>query len=351
VAARPDGDGVLVLSDLAGAAAELSEALLVNPYDVEQSAATLHRALVMPPDERRARMAVLRERVLRYDVHWWARTFMARLDAAEPEAVSGGRSSPPAELEAAVARAAGAARLVLLLDYDGTLVPFALTPDLARPDAALLVLLRTLAARPRTEVHVVSGRQRATLERWLGALPVGLHAEHGYWSRLPQREWAAVAVPPQEWREPVRAILREFAERTPGSLVEEKTAGLAFHYRAADPDFGAAQAKDLALHLSMLLGNAPAEVLPGDRVLEVRPHGVTKALAVAGAGLGRPGTLALALGDDRTDEDLFAALPEGSLAVHVGPAPSRAALRVRDVAAARRLLERLAALRPAEWPA
>ena len=343
VAARSDLDGVLVLSELAGAADELSEALLVNPYDVEQTAATLHRALELPPEERRARMEVLRDRVLRYDVHWWARTFLARLDAAGGEAPAAARSSAPAELEAAAARAAGAARLVLLLDYDGTLVPFARTPDLAQPDPELLALLRRLAARPRTEVHVVSGRTRASLERWLGALPVGLHAEHGYWSRGPDGAWTAAPVPPTDWREPVRAILREYAERTPGSLVEDKTAGYAWHHRAADPEFGSAQAKELTFHLATALASVPVEILHGDMVVEVRPHGVHKGLAVHRV-LERigPGALFLALGDDRTDEDLFAALPEGSVTVHVGPAPSVAAYRLRDVRAARDLLDAVA---------
>jgi trehalose 6-phosphate synthase/phosphatase len=203
-----------------------------------------------------------------------------------------------------------------------------------------------LAAGPRTEVHLVSGRKRATLERWFGALPVGLHAEHGFWTRFPGGDWAAADVGPQTWREPVLAILRDFAERTPGSLIEEKTAGFAWHYRAAEPEYGAAQAKELSVHLAALLSNVPVEILPGDMVLEVRPFGVHKGLAatevLARARQSAPWTLVLALGDDRTDEDLFAALPEGHLAIHVGPSPSRAPLRVRDVAAARALLARIA---------
>jgi trehalose 6-phosphate synthase/phosphatase len=342
VASRPDGDGVLVLSEFAGAAAELSEALLVNPYDVEQTAQTLHRALTMPAEERRTRMAILRERVMNYDVHRWARSFIDRLERAPGPAEGQGLSPAPA-MRAAVERARAAPRLALLLDYDGTLVPFAPTPDVAAPDPELLALLRRLAARPRTEVHLVSGRKRGTLERWFGALPFGLHAEHGFWTRAPGGEWAGAQVSVSQWREPVLAILRDFAERTPGSLIEEKTAGFAWHYRGAEPEFGRAQAKELSLHLQTLLGNVPVEILPGDMVLEIRPHGIHKGRAVSQV-LARstPDTLLLAVGDDRTDEDLFAALPDGSIAVHVGPSPSRAPLRIRDVAQARALLAQLA---------
>jgi trehalose 6-phosphate synthase/phosphatase len=346
VASRPDEDGVLVLSEFAGAAAELSEALIVNPYDVEQSAEVFHRALEMPPDERRTRMAILRERVMTYDVHWWARAFVTRLERAD--GAEGAAAAIPAlagadAVRATVERARSARRLALLLDYDGTLVRFAPTPELASPDAELIALLRRLIARPHTEVHVVSGRKRSTLERWLGALDVGLHAEHGYWSRLRGQGWTSADVAFSQWREPVLAILRDFAERTPGSLIEEKTAGFAWHYRTADPEYGAAQAKELSLHLSTLLSNVPVEVLSGDKVLEVRPHGIHKGRAVTQVlAHASPGTLLLGMGDDRTDEDLFAALPEGSLAIHVGPAPSRAPLRLRDVFAARALLAAIA---------
>ncbi|HYG67275.1 MAG TPA: bifunctional alpha,alpha-trehalose-phosphate synthase (UDP-forming)/trehalose-phosphatase, partial [Anaeromyxobacteraceae bacterium] len=345
VAARPDGDGVLVLSELAGAAAELSEALLVNPYDVERTAETMRRALEMGEEERRGRMAVLRERVMRSDVHGWARTFLARLEGASV-APDEPRLSTRAELSEAIARARRAEHLTLLLDYDGTLVPFAPTPDLAAPDAPLLELLLRLVGRTATDVHVVSGRKRETLERWLGRLPVALHAEHGLWSRPAGGAWHAAELPPAPWREGVLAILREFADRTPGSLVEEKTVGLAWHFRAADPEYGAVQAKELSLHLSTMLSNVPVELLPGDKVLEVRPHGIHKGRIVGEVLAAEPpGTLALAIGDDRTDEDMFAALPEGAISVHVGPAPSRAAVRIADVAAVRALLAAIAAER------
>lgn len=342
VASRPDGDGVLVLSEFAGAAAELSEALQVNPYDVDRTAEVFHRALSMPEDERRARMAVLRARVMRWDVHGWARAFLAKLEeaAASNEAP---RLTPHAGLKQEIARARAAEHLVLFLDYDGTLVPFAPTPDLAIPDTALLRLLERLTNRPGTEVHVVSGRKRETLERWLGRLPVALHAEHGLWSRPLGGEWRSAELPPTEWREGVLGILRDYADRTPGSLVEEKTVGLAWHFRAADPEFGAVQAKDLSLHLSTLLSNVPVELLSGDKVLEVRPHGINKGRIVGEVlAAAPPDALPLAIGDDRTDEDLFAALPGEAIAVHVGPAASRAPIRLADVAAARALLAAVA---------
>jgi trehalose 6-phosphate synthase/phosphatase len=287
-------------------------------------------------------MSLLRQRVTTHDVHWWARSFVARLEGASTEVSDAGISSA-SELRAAVERVRAEPRLVLLLDYDGTLVPFTPTPELATPDEELLALIRSLAGRRDTAVHLVSGRRRASLDRWFSDLPVTLHAEHGFWTRPRGGDWTPADVQPGDWREPVLAILRDFAERTPGALIEEKTAGFAWHYRAADPEWGAAQAKELSLHLSTLLANVPVELLPGNMVLEVRPFGINKGLVVQRAREEHDGAALFAMGDDRTDEDLFAALPEGSVAVHVGRSPTRAPLRVPDVAAARSLLSAIAA--------
>jgi trehalose 6-phosphate synthase/phosphatase len=341
VAARTDEGGVLVLSEMAGAASELAEAVHVNPYDVPGSADAYYRALTMPEDERGTRMRALRRRVFAYDVQRWAQVFLQRLVEPGPGNTANREPSPLLELQRLADEARAAACLVLLIDYDGTLVPFAATPELARPDREALLLLERLAARPRTEVHVVSGRPRATLDRWLGALPVTLHAEHGFWSRAPGEPGRALEAPKLAWHDQVFGILREYADRTPGSLVEEKPAGLAWHYRAADAEYGAAQANELRLHLTEILGNTPVEVLVGEKVIELRAHGVNKGRIVPPILERLPAALLVAFGDDQTDEDLFAALPPGAKAIHVGPGESHAALRVASVREVRALLRGL----------
>lgn len=191
----------------------------------------------------------------------------------------------------------------------------------------------------------MSGSSREVVETWFGDLPVSLYAEHGFWSRPPRSlEWTRHPMPPQEWREQVRPILENFSARTPGSLIEEKTASIAWHYRMAEPVFGAFQANELRIHLTQLLSNVPIEVLNDDedKVIELRPFGINKRSLLAPL-LARvtDDTLVVAMGDDRTDEELFAALPAGALTVHVGPGPSRAEVRLPNVDAARRMLEAL----------
>jgi trehalose 6-phosphate synthase/phosphatase len=250
--------------------------------------------------------------------------------------------SPEPALRQARDRIRSARRAFLLLDYDGTLVPLAPSADLARPDPALLDLLRRLGERPGFSVHVVSGRGRQGLEAWLGDQGLGLHAEHGLWSRLPGEPWRAAPLGDLSWMPRARAVFEDFAARTPGALVEEKSAGFAWHYRAVDGPLGEARARELAARLPALLAGQPVEVLEGHKIVEVRPRGVSKgrAVAVVAGAAPEPGLFA-ALGDDRTDEDLFAALPPGSVALHVGPGPSRAELRLADVPEARAFLSSL----------
>jgi trehalose 6-phosphate synthase/phosphatase len=343
VAARSDDDGVLVLSEFAGAASELAEAVHVNPYDVEGSARAYHRALSMAVTERRARMRSMRRRVFAYDGARWLASYLGQLErAAARRAATYGALARPEAVAGAEAALRNAVRLVIFLDYDGTLVRFAATPGLATPDAALFALLGRLAARRRTDVHIITGRSRDEIEQWFGHLPIGLHAEHGQWSRGPDGTWVAAALTAGTWRERAAEILEDFAARTPGALVEHKRSGLAWHYRMADPEYGAVQANELKVHLATLLSNEPVAILTGNKVVELRPHGVHKGRAVAAAlPTDLRGVTVAAFGDDTTDEDLFAAVPEGAWTFIVGAAPSRARLRLASHEDVRALLERL----------
>ena len=341
VATRSDEGGVLVLSEFAGAASELAEALIVNPWDVDRAASVFERALAMGEAERRARMRALRRRVAAGDVASWAESFLATLDeAAACARVSARAPAPPEELAALVARMRATSRLVLLLGYDGTLVPLAAVPALSMPDEALVALLRALAQRPGTEIHVVSGSAFDLLGARLGELPIHLHAEYGFWHRPPGGPgWTSRDLPVLAWREAALEILRGFTSRTPGSLIEEKSVSLAWHYRWADLQYGAFQANELRVHLAQVLSNEPAEIVAGEKVVEIRPAGLHKGLVVEALDPAPAGdALVVAIGDDRTDEDLFAALPEDAISVHVGTGPSRAALRVISPEAVRGLL-------------
>ena len=350
VASRTDGDGVLVLSELAGAASELGEALTVNPYDVESMALNFDRALCMPEAERRERMSALRDKVRAHPVELWARTFVDKLEAGERGAEPVDLRRYTNELEALARTLATRTEVVFTLDYDGTLVPIVRNPDLAYPDPALRELLAMLAGLSGVRVCVVSGRAQASLSAWLGALPIDLVAEHGVWSKKAEAtEWRChIDTATLGWLSDARAILETYVERAPGAMLEEKTAGLAWHYRNVDPYLGLHLARELRVHLVRHFAQMPVSILGGRKVLEMRPQALDKGSAVRDSlGLFQSGAMIAAAGDDRTDEDLFAALPEGSLSLCAGTLATRAGYRVSGPEQVRRFLRHFVQARSA----
>jgi trehalose 6-phosphate synthase/phosphatase len=351
VASRVDGDGVLVLSEFAGAASELPEALIVNPYDVEAIAKTLERALEMGEEERRGRMMALRAKVASRPVDVWAETFVATLRETRAPHQPRVLGTDVREMNRIAREIADAAELFLALDYDGTLVPIRETPDAARPDPELTSLLGELCSLEGVHVAIVSGRSRESLAEFLGAFPLALAAEHGVWIRPLDGDWRCnVDVDSLPWREPVLKMLWEYTGRTPGSRIEEKTAGLAWHYRSADRQLGAARARELRLNLVQALAQQPVTVFAGRKVVEVRPQSVDKGTAARALleALSREAAV-VAMGDDRGDEDLFRAVAPQAYTFAAGPGPTRARFRLFGPEGVRALLWAIIDARRREW--
>ncbi len=341
VAARVDDDGVLVLSEMAGASAELVEAVLVNPFDVDATADRINDALRMPARERKTRMQALRRRVRQRDINWWARQVLGSLSRRQPRAPSSDQ-----DLIHALDAAGRASHATLLLDYDGTLVPFVVPPEAALPSRAVRALLRRLGKRPGTTVWILSGRDRRFLERAVGRTGIGLVAEHGAWiRRAGQTRWRRFANSGRvraTWRKEAYQLMRQFEQRTPGARIERKSLGLAWHWRGVSAAIGARRAESLAVELRSRLPRS-ADVLVGDHVIEVRPHGVDKgSIATALRSSAPPGSVFVAIGDDLTDEDMFRALDARAVTVHVGIRTTRARFRVADVDTVLGHLERFA---------
>jgi trehalose 6-phosphate synthase/phosphatase len=340
VASRIDDDGVLVLSEFAGAGDELHEAVFVNAYDVADLTAKIREALALAPEERRSRMKAMRRRVMGQDVHRWANDFIRALESDPGEKR---QATPEAALKEALGRMRAASSLAVLLDYDGTLVPIAATPDEAKPDGELLNLIHAVANRPRTSVQIVSGRARQEIETWFGKLPIALSAEHGIWFRAdPAARWeCTIDLASFDWLAEVRAIFEEFTSATPGAFIEEKATSIAWHYRRAARGFGKMQARELRVRLSQAMGGRSVDIIEGKKVLEVLPRGANKGVVVQRLLSQEPSPLIAAFGDDRTDELLFAALPPAAVTVHVGPGASMARYRLRDSGATREFLAAL----------
>jgi trehalose 6-phosphate synthase/phosphatase len=329
VACQSRDPGVLIVSEFAGVAQELGEALRVNPYDEIASASAMGRALDMPRDERSERMAALTERVVGGNAAAWRDRFIRSLREAVREREDHRRTEAPQLDPGALAEAAAGGSALLCLDYDGTLVEIAPRPENARPTRRVLEVLRRLAGVGEgMSVALVSGRRADDLERWFGDVPgLWLVAEHGAVLRSPiTREWQALrAGAGDAWKLRVRPVLEDFAARLPGSLIEEKVLSIAWHYRLADREFGSWLAHELATTLENQLGGSDLRVLRGRAVVEVRYAWATKGEAYAALVAQGPDTgIVVAVGDDETDEELFERLAPDDWTIKVGRGPTAA---------------------------
>ncbi|MGB0954231.1 MAG: trehalose-phosphatase, partial [Planctomycetota bacterium] len=349
VASRLEDDGVLLLGESTGAAWELGEALRVNPFDTRDLARQLKSALAMPHEEQVRRMKPMRARIGDLDVEGWARNCLDAIQVSHKE------SPAPTHLDDQLLP-----KLIhpwqdghqngnaIFLDYDGTLREFTAAPLDAKPTPAIHQILESLAKDPQVQPWVVSGRSAELLAEWVGPTGVGLVAEHGAFLRPPgATEFAPLFdAGDLHWMEEAHSILEEFTSHVPGSRIERKNVGIAWHYREADPILGAWQAKELFQHLAEMFMDQGVQVMRGARVLEVRPAGISKGQALRRILAERatpPGAI-LAAGDDHTDESMFRALSEDALTVLVGNRPSAARYRVDSPSSFRNLLQSLTSL-------
>jgi trehalose 6-phosphate synthase/phosphatase len=342
VACREDGAGVLVLSEFAGAASELGEALRINPWDVEGTAAQIERGLDMGFGERNERMAPMHRRVVENDVHRWVDRFIRSLGTPERET-----SATPPMLSSAVlgdtlsTPFSSAKSPLIMLDYDGTLREFTDRHEDAFPTDEIKELVRDLSSLNDVDVYINTGRDRHTIGGWFAGVDVSLIAEHGSWIRRKgDSDWSRMGEEPDlSWQSEAIPILEDYVSRTPGSQIEKKSSGIVWHYREAESDIGEFQALDLTTHLENTLAGAPVEIITGSKIVEIRQYGIDKGRAYTKVSQSSgPHDFVLAIGDDRTDEDLFAAIGADGFTVHVGVGGSLASSSLHSPGSVRRLL-------------
>lgn len=320
VAARTNDSGVLILSGTAGAEAELGESLVVNVYSQEDIIDAIVQALNMSAEEQNRRMRTMRQRITDYDIHHWTRSFISGIEDMKSRKFQRERRKLNEKWKKKLLSdyLSGKKRL-LLFDYDGTLISFAKKPEDAKPDVELKRLLFLLAKKRGNHLAIVSGRDRLTMEQWLGDIPCTLVAEHGAWIRVDMRlDWKAQKTVSTAWKSQVMPVLKTYEARVPGSFVEEKEFGLAWHYRKSNPELGEIRSCELFDNLNEFLANTDLQLMHGKKVIEVRPGGVNKGQAAQNLLMLDTYDFVLALGDDWTDEDLFKALPEGAYSIKIG---------------------------------
>jgi trehalose 6-phosphate synthase/phosphatase len=239
--------------------------------------------------------------------------------------------NPPARQQLSKAYAASKKRL-LLLDYDGTLIDFAPTPEQASPTPQVLDTLNKLLSDPKNTVVLTSGRATEVLDGWFGHLPLNLVAEHGAFTKH-TAGWQVNDSHQTEWQQPIRQLFEQLASANPGMLVENKTTALALHYRIAKDHSAAAKAvKQAAKELSPLLAKHQLRCTIIDETLEVRPQHINKGKNALTWLKTNSYDFVLAAGDSTTDEDMFESMPPAVHTVKIGSNPSIAKYRIASPA-------------------
>lgn len=318
VAAKRDNPGVLILSEMAGAAIELSDALIINPYDVEQVANTIHEALVMPEEEQRLRISLMQRKVAKRTVNYWAQNFIDKLISIRQNNDSSNSEKIDSNILTNIHSAYSNARnRLIILDYDGTLAAFRRRPEEAVPTESLLNILAALSADPRNKVVISSGRDHQTLENWLGHLSLSMAAEHGAYYKE-QGEWVRNIPDEKPWNDEITTILQEFTDRTPRSMIEEKETTLVWHYRNVDAWLASLREQQLVDTLIEPCSRQGLQIMRGNKIVEIKSPNHTKG-SEARRLLGMEDyDFVMAIGDDTTDEDMFRALPETSYTIKIG---------------------------------
>lgn len=333
--------GVLILSEMAGASNELTEAIIVNPQDLNDMVNALEIAMTMNEMEQRWRLERMQEKLKVYTLKHWATTFVMEqkklMESQPSNHINLFNADNKAELLSAYQKAKKA---LLILDYDGTLMNFDPDPQAVSPDEALIELLAGLQASPHNTLLVNSGRDKKTLENWLGGLGIDLAAEHGVWIKK-GKEWFKNEGLKIAWKDKIRQVLQNVVDRTPGSFIEEKDYSLAWHYRRIDRDLGEKRVREFRDVLIYLTANLDLQVLEGNKVVEVKNAGVNKGKATLNWIHEGPYDFILAIGDDHTDEDIFSVLPPEAFSIKVGLAQTKARFNILTVEEVRSLLNLL----------
>ncbi len=343
VAAKNEKEGVLILSEMAGATKEFSEALIVNPNNRERVAEAIVAALEMPAEEQKKRNHVMQERLKRYNVKMWADDFMKSLmKVKEHERVLLSRKLTASTRKKIVDAYADSEKRLILLDYDGTLRSFEKRPEDAIPDKEILRLLISLSEDEKNHLLIISGRDKVTLGTWFKHFNISLVAEHGVWIREKGGDWELIEPLANYWKDEIRPVLERYRDRTPGSIVEEKDFSLAWHFRKAEPGLAANRARELKEEILHFTANLGIGVLEGNKVIEIKNAGINKGNAALKWINHDDWDFILAAGDDRTDEDIFNVLPDEAYSIKVGLPPTMAKFSIDTVKEFRNVLADMA---------
>ena len=342
IASKLDKKGVLILSEMAGSSKELSDAIIINPNDINQLVHAIKMALEMPLEEQNRRMEIMQNSLQRYNIHAWVKLFMQRLAFIKKQQENLQTRPLNDEISGSILDSYRKAKSrIILLDYDGTLVGFNTNPEDSKPDANLKSILKKLTQEKKNKVVIISGRGREFLEKWLAEFPIDLIAEHGVWHKKSGSDWSQFVTIDNKWMEEYRSVLEMYVDRTPGSFIEQKDYSLVWHYRKVELGLGEVRTRELTSHLKYISSEKDIQVMEGDKVIEIKNSLVNKGKAAKEWLRNGNHDFIMACGDDWTDEDTFKAVPDEAITIKVGISSSSAKFRVEHYSSILSLLSEM----------
>jgi trehalose 6-phosphate synthase/phosphatase len=318
VAVKRDKPGVLILSEMAGAAIELNDSLIINPNDTDMIADSICEALEMEEEEQLTRLQNMQRKIAKHTVNYWANNFINQLlnirqnfDNINSEQVD---ETIISNIKSAYQ---SSEKRLIILDYDGTLSPFRKKPEDAIPNAAILNVLKDLAADIRNNVVISSGRDHLTLEKWFGEMKISMAAEHGAYYKN-ANGWQHNLLDSKPWNDEITDILQLFVEKTPRSMIEEKETTLVWHYRNVDAWLASLREQQLINTLIEPCTRLGLQIMRGNKIVEIKSPSHTKGSEAKRLMKMDNYDFIMAIGDDTTDEDMFKALPDTAYTIKIG---------------------------------
>mmetsp|Transcript_9960 Transcript_9960/g.23354 ORF Transcript_9960/g.23354 Transcript_9960/m.23354 type:complete len:1012 (+) Transcript_9960:123-3158(+) len=389
----------LCVSEFLGCSRVLSGSFSMNPWNVDCVVDGIEKALNLSKVDLQVRLKRLYQFVANYDIDKWAQSILTDIWAARKE--DGGKQAPGLglgpdsrflrlepqncvythlDIPDVVEKYKRCSRRVILLDYGSAYAPHSLvgnpmvdarrfgqrgaTPS--RPDQDFIDIIKSLAKDERNTVFLLSSQEKGLVQEWFPKdvwdqywANLGVTAENGCFYRWGKANWENLVQDLDlSWMPRAHHLLRMYTDRVHGTYIQEKSCSLVWHYADCDQDWGAMQARELTDHLEDVLENDEVDVIPGQCRVEVRPKTINKGVAVElllrAIEQKKLVDFVLCVGDDRSDEDMFALIrdrfndrpnnPNPNCAVYactVGLRPSHAGYYLSEMAELRQLLKAL----------
>ena len=318
IATKHSNPGVLILSEMAGAAIELTDAISINPNDTEEIEKSIYEALTMDEDEKMRRLKRMQKRISTQTVKKWAGDFVDELKSIKNQNISINKKVITQNKLSFIKKDYDKAnRRLLILDYDGTLSPFVKNPEDASPSERILKLLSNLANDPKNTVVINSGRNHKTLDKWFKGIDIDLAAEHGAFYKS-DGEWKQNIRKKPVWDDEILDIINRTIDKTPRSELEVKETALVWHYRNSDIWLAEMREKQLVNELMGPVARHNLQIMRGNKIVEIKSPDHHKGSEVERLLKENNYDFVMAIGDDTTDDDMFRALPEGGISIKVG---------------------------------